>query len=43
MRDRLIIGLMVIALTGGCTWAAHVGTMRECRAAVAAGIYDGTC
>jgi len=43
MRDRLLIGLVILAMTGGCTWAAHVGTMRECRAAVADGSYPGPC
>lgn len=42
-RDRLLVGVVIVATFGLLAWAGHVGSVRECRAAVESGSWEGSC
>jgi hypothetical protein len=42
-RDRVLVALVIVGTFGLMAWAGHVGAVRECRAAVASGSWEGTC
>jgi hypothetical protein len=42
-RDRLLVAVVIVATSLLLGWAAHVGAVRECRAAVESGSWEGSC
>lgn len=41
--DRLLVVLVIVGTVAALGWGARVGAVRECRAAVESGSWEGSC